>query len=134
GGPIIKNKLFFFVNAEFNKTVRPGPDKVAATPGQPFGSASYVARPTAAFLDGVSDYLSTTYGYNTGRYQEYSNNENNDKLFARIDWNIADDHKINFRYSQVESKVPAPVSTSISGANIPGGTIVGNRLDINALN
>lgn len=132
GGPIIKNKLFFFLNMEQQKTTQPGPSKVAATPGQPFGSASYVARPTADSMNLISNYLRDTYGYETGPYQGYSNLSNNDKLFGRIDWNINENHKVNFRYSQVESKNPSQVSTSTSNSGITfsGST---NRQSINAL-
>ncbi|GHE34153.1 TonB-dependent receptor [Sphingobacterium griseoflavum] len=134
GGPIIKDKLFFFLNTEFNKTVRPGPDKVASIPGvREFGSSSFVARPSEEFLNEVSSYLRNTYGYETGPYQGYSNDENNDKIFARIDWNIADNHKLNFRYSQVQAKSPVAISSSVSGANIPSGIVSGNRTGINAL-
>lgn len=132
GGPIIKNKLFFFLNMEQQKTLQPGPSKVAATPGAPFGSASYVARPTADSLNMISKYLQDTYGYATGPYQGYSNQSNNDKLFGRIDWNINNNHKVNFRYSQVESKVPSMVSTSTSNSGISfSGTT--NRQSMNAL-
>ncbi len=133
GGPIIKNKLFFFVNLEQEKTVEPGPTKVAATTGMPFGSASYIARPRATFLDSVSKYLQDTYGYETGPYQGYSNDKNNDKFFARIDWNIAQNHKINFRYSSVKSKSPSLVSTSVSGSGLSTPASANNRQSINAL-
>lgn len=117
GGPILKNKLFFFVNIEQMKQTEPGPAKVAATPSQPFGQPN-VARPRASFLDSVSAYLKEKYGYETGPYQGYSNKSNNDKLFARVDWNIASDHKINFRYSQVKDKSPRQASTSTSNSGI----------------
>ncbi|MGF1924051.1 MAG: carboxypeptidase regulatory-like domain-containing protein, partial [Bacteroidia bacterium] len=67
GGPIIKNKLFFFVNGEFNKEASPGQSKIAATPNLPFLPANpNVARPTAAFLDGVKSYLISKYNYDPG--------------------------------------------------------------------
>lgn len=117
GGPIIKDKLFFFVNAEFNKEVRPGQNRTAATPFVPFGSNSNVARPTSSELDMISNYLINTYGYDPGIYQGYSNLTNNDKLLARLDWNISNNHRFNVRYNQVESKSPSFVSTSTTGTN-----------------
>lgn len=132
GGPIIKNKLFFFFNIEQQKQTQPGPSKVAATPGAPFGSASYVARPTMDSMNMISKYLRDTYGYETGPYQGYSNESNNDKLFARIDWNINDNHKVSFRYSQVKSKSPSQVSTSTSNSGITFSS-ANNRQSINAL-
>lgn len=132
GGPVIKDKLFFFVNLEQNKTTEPGPTKVAATASNPFGSANYIARPTASFLDEVSKYLSDTYNYQTGPYQGYSNKSFNDKLFARVDWNIANNHKLNVRYNQVQSSEPRTVSSSTSGSNVSFAG-ANNRLSNNAL-
>lgn len=117
GGPIVKNKLFFFVNVEQNKVVTPGPAKTASIDGS-FGGT--VARPTAAFLDEVSSYLKSTYNYETGPYQGYSNDEYNDKFFVRLDWNISDNHKLNARYSQVNSAYPANLSSSTGGSGITG--------------
>ncbi len=134
GGPIIKNKLFFFANIERMKTTEPGPAKVAATPGQPFvaGGSSFIARPRATFLDTVSNFLRNTYGYETGPYQGYSNESYNNKLFGRIDWNIAQNHKINIRYSQVESETPSSISSSTTGSNVSFSS-ANNRISSNAL-
>jgi hypothetical protein len=129
GGPIIKNKLFFFVNMEKRKTVEPGPTKVASANGVENSNLN-IARPSAAFMDQVSSYLSSTYGYETGPYQGYSNDSNNDKLFARLDWNISSKHKFNVRYSQVESKSPVGLNQSTSGS---GYSAVDTRTSIYAM-
>lgn len=129
GGPIIKNKLFFFVNFEKKKTVEPGPTKVASSNGVENATLN-IARPSESFMNGVSSYLATKYGYETGPYQGYSNDSNNDKLFARLDWNINSKHKFNIRYSQVESKSPNPVSTSTSNS---GFSATDNRASIYAM-
>lgn len=135
GGPIIKNKLFFFLNMEQQKTIQPGPSKVASSASMPFGAAttpSYVARPTVDSMNLISKYLKDTYGYETGPYQGYSNQSDNMKFFGRIDWNINDNHKVNFRYSQVESKVPNQVSTSTTNSGISFSNTT-NRQSSNAL-
>lgn len=121
GGPIIKNKLFFFVNAEFKKTLSPGQVNIASSPANPINSGSIVTRPSESFLNEVHDHLLTKYGYEAGTYQAYSFNSNNDKLFARLDWNISKNHRVNVRYNQVKSKSPSPMSNSItnSGLNYP---------------
>lgn len=116
GGPIIKNKLFFFVNAELGKEVRPGQLNTAATATNPFNPSTNpnVARPLASDLDAYSSYLASTYGYETGPYQGYDFISNNNKFLARIDWNINNNHRLSMRYSQVESKNPNFPSTSRS--------------------
>jgi hypothetical protein len=116
GGPILKNKLFFFINAETGKTVSPGQGNVAATPDRPHDPATdpNVARPTAAELDAISSYLRTTYGYETGPYEGYDFESENTRITGRLDWNISPKHRFSVRYSQVESKSPSFVSTSRS--------------------
>ncbi|HEU5293075.1 MAG TPA: TonB-dependent receptor [Cyclobacteriaceae bacterium] len=118
GGPILKNKLFFFVNYEQTNETRPGQLQVAATPARPFDPTNDpgVSRPLASDLDMMSQYLKDTYGYNTGPYQGYDNETNSNKFTARLDWNINSNHRINVRYSQVESKSPSFPSTSTSGS------------------
>jgi hypothetical protein len=117
GGPIIKNKLFFFLNYETENQPRQIQDLVAATPSMPFGQANpNVARPTAAEMDAISQYLRDTYGYETGPYDNYSTEIKRTKMLARIDWNISPKHRMNVRYSQVEGSSPSPTSTSTSGS------------------
>ncbi|MGC4234313.1 MAG: TonB-dependent receptor [Niabella sp.] len=119
GGPIIKNKLFFFVNFEQLKQTEPGPSKIAREPGTVWSSSNTnIARPSSDTMTMISNYLRDKYGYETGPYQGYSNKSNNDKLFARLDWNIATGHKINVRYSQVEYKTPSLLSPSTTNQGI----------------
>jgi hypothetical protein len=114
GGPIIKNKLFFFINAEMEKNTIPGPSRVASTPDSPPDYANNIARPTVADMDMISAYLKDTYGYITGPYQGYSQKSPGNKFLARIDWNINKNNKFNIRYSYQASKTPSYPSTSVS--------------------
>lgn len=120
GGPIIKNKLFFFFNYEQTNETRPGQLQIAATPERPFDPSNdpNVSRPWASELDAISQYLKDEYGYETGPYQGYDNESNSNKFTARVDWNINQNHRINVRYSQVESKSPSFPSTSVSGSGL----------------
>ncbi|MBC7757847.1 MAG: TonB-dependent receptor [Phormidesmis sp. FL-bin-119] len=116
GGPIIKNKLFFFANLERQDQVTPGSTRIAARPGAPFGgSNNNVVRPTAGELDVIKNYLINTYGYDPGVYEGFSNQSNNYKFLARLDWNINKNHRFNIRYNQVESKSPFNTSGSTTG-------------------
>ncbi len=114
GGPIIKNKLFFFVSYEQEKQQVPGPTRVASSPSNPPNYPNNVARPTVQMMDSISKYLSDTYGYQTGPYQNYNNESPGKKLLARIDWNINQNHKFNLRYSYSAAKNPNYPSTSVS--------------------
>lgn len=132
GGPIIRNKLFFFFNYETDNQPRQLQTNVAATSSAPFGSSPNVARPTRDSLDLISDYLKTNYGYVTGPYDNYVLNYTHTKFLGRLDWNISNNHHLSIRYSQVESQTPNPPSTSTSGSNFSIASSL-NRQSINSL-
>jgi hypothetical protein len=114
GGPIIKNKLFFFLNYEKEKTTVTGPTRVASTPDSPPDYNNNIARPTVEDMDKISAYLRDTYGYETGPYQGYSFQSPSEKFLVRLDWNINKNHKFNIRYSSMVRKDPNYPSTSVS--------------------
>lgn len=130
GGPIIKNKLFFFLNYETENQPKQVSTRVAATPSAP-ANGSNIARPTASDLDSFSSYLRTKYGYETGAYQGYSTEITRKKFLARLDWNISKNHRLNLRYNQVEGGEPNPPSTSRSP--FTAFTNGAGRTDANAL-
>jgi outer membrane receptor protein involved in Fe transport len=132
GGPIIKNKLFFFVNYETDNQPKQIQSRFAATATAPYTSASNIARPTATELDEISSYLKTKYDYDTGPYDNYSTEIERTKFVARIDWNVNSKHKFNVRYSQVEGFEPTAPSTSTTGTGNSFTSGFG-RTDINAL-
>ena len=113
GGPIIKNKLFFFGNFEKSKYVFPGNTWVANR-GQATGGN--VARTTATDLDAVKNYLITNYQYDPGAYENYADEYANEdtKFLVRLDWNISAKHKLMVRYNQV-------IGTSDQGTNASSG-------------
>lgn len=103
GGPIIKNKLFFFVNAESVKTPgqvvnwRPSEDGVA-------NLDLSLSRTSIADMELVRNHLIDNYGYDPGSYSDYPADQTNKKLLARIDWNINDDNKLSLRYNYVKNQ------------------------------
>ncbi len=131
GGPIIKNKLFFFFNYETEQQPKPIQSRFASSATAPFGSATNIARPTTTELDMISNYLLTNYGYITGPYDNYTTESYKHKILGRLDWNISSKHRMNIRYSQVESSEPFPVSTSRSPMS--SYTFGQGRTDNNAL-
>ena len=115
GGPIIKNKLFFFVNAEMSKI----PSVVNRWRGSEDGVAvpdDYISRTTLADLEAVSNYVSNKYGYNTGSWTSFPADEDNKKILARIDWNINQKHHLALRYNYTINNVwNSPNGTSMDG-------------------
>ena len=115
GGPIVKDKLFFFVNFEYQSDVDPGQTHFARnSEDDEFGGATQYNRPTVEKMEEISNYLQKTYGYNPGRYQNYSASTPDYKLLARLDWNITDKDKFNIRYSMVKNKYSSTPSSSIN--------------------
>ena len=132
GGPIIKNKLFFFLNYETEEQPKTIQTRFAATASAPFGSAPNIARPTADSLNYIRNYLLTNYGYETGPFDNYTPSIIRKKVMGRIDWNISPKNRFNIRYSQVEGGEPNSISNSVGGTgltNVTGQT----RIDNNAL-
>ena len=118
GGPIIKNKLFFFVNGEYTWDTVPGPSKVAGSGSgrvdENFAVGGTSVRPTQSFMEEVKKYLSDTYGYDPGRYQGYSFSTPDWKAMARLDWIINDYNKLNVRFSHTHTVNSNNPSSSIS--------------------
>jgi hypothetical protein len=110
GGPIIKNKLFFFGNFEHENEVFPGVTWVANRPG----ATGNVSRTTAADLDRVRQHLINTYDYDPGTYENYANEFANtsSRFLARLDWNITDNHRFTVRYNYAEGTSDQTVSSN----------------------
>ena len=103
GGPIIKNKLFFFVNGEYE--VRPG--QVVTWRPSENGVANtdlMLSRTSASDMERVKQHLISKYGYDPGSYNDYPADESNRKLLARIDWNINDANKLSVRYNYTKNQ------------------------------
>lgn len=115
GGPIIKNKLFFFVNAETVKVPgqvvnwRPSEDGVA-------NLDLSLSRTSIADMELVRNHLLDNYGYDPGSYSDYPADETNKKLLARIDWNINDDNKLSLRYNYVKNQGWNPTNGNSNNA------------------
>lgn len=124
GGAIIKNKLFFFVNGEYQDNVQAGPSGIArsgandewSTNGivhRPFENTTTVGGRTFVGMNNISQYLSEKYNYNPGRYQGYSLETPSYKIMGRLDWNINNNNnKINFRFTHTHSKYSSNPSSS----------------------
>ena len=115
GGPILRDKLFYFVNFEYQSDIDPGQTHFAReSEDDEFGGGTQYNRPTVADMDMMKDYLKSKFNYDPGRYQNYSASTPDYKLLARLDWNINDNNKFNIRYSLVKNKYSTSPSSSIN--------------------
>ena len=122
GGPIIKNKLFFFVNGEMAKIPTVANRWRGSDADNPADANNYISRTTTADLQAVSDYVKQRYGYNTGSWTSFPADENNYKLLARLDWNITDKHHLALRYNFTKNNVwNSPNATSMDGGTRMSG-------------
>ncbi|MBO4659325.1 MAG: TonB-dependent receptor [Prevotella sp.] len=121
GGPIIKNKLFFFVNGEMIKT----PTISSSWRGSENGVedvARSLSRTTLADLRTISEFVKNKYGYDTGSWTSFPADESNYKLLARLDWNITDKHHLALRYNYTKNTIwNAPNATSMDGGTRMAG-------------
>jgi outer membrane receptor for ferrienterochelin and colicin len=117
GGPIVKNKLFFFVNGEYSKI----PTIVNRWQGSTNGVAdpdNYISRTKLSDLQRVSEFVKSRYGYDTGSWTDFPADEKNMKILARLDWNISNQHKLALRYNYTQNNV----WNSPNGSSMDGGT------------
>jgi len=93
GGPIVTDKLFFFVNGEVGRR------------DQPITNISLTQGPanTEELAKTFESTLRNQYGYNPGTYQSFTSEQPSNKLFARFDWNIAPNHKLTLRHNYVDA-------------------------------
>ncbi|MES2266130.1 MAG: carboxypeptidase regulatory-like domain-containing protein [Bacteroidota bacterium] len=116
GGPIIKNKLFFFGNFEKESSTTPG---IAFSPTGGSGNGT-VSNTTVTQLQQVSDYLRTKYGYETGKFDNFDAfNPKNTKYLIKLDWNINDKNKLTVKYSHLNATSDQTVNAGSTPNNAP---------------
>ena len=115
GGPIIKNKLFFFANGEMSKKPTIANRWRASTDGKA-DPENFISRTTESDLKRVSDFVKSKYGYETGSYTDFPADESNSKLLVRLDWNITEKHRLALRYNYTKNTLwNPPNATSMDG-------------------
>lgn len=102
GGPIIKNRLHFFVAGEFNRNATP--------------STNYPGSGNAALTLDQAETISQRYesltGYDGGGYGENNVLEITGSAVARIDWNINRENHLTLRYNMLYADADASSNTA----------------------
>ena len=121
GGPIVKNKLFFFVNYEYVNTPTIANRWRGSEDGKEDAN-NYISRTKLSDLQKVSDFVKDKYGYDTGSYTNFPADESNQKILARIDWNINEKNHLAVRYNYTLNRGwNAPNKTSMDGGTRASG-------------
>ncbi len=135
GGPIIKDKLFFFVNAEQVNLEGPAAGAVNLWTASEDGvadPANNVTRVKRSDLEAVRNHLMNQWGYDPGRYQGYADGKSSTiSWLARVDWNINNDHKLAVRVNSTENEIPF-LTNGTSGA-FPRASNAYSRVSQNAI-
>ena len=94
GGPIIKNKLFYFVSAEKQQDTRP----------QPFDATKYTGNTKGQAVYDLRDYVKTKYNYDIGDFVDNPEEVKADRFTVKLDWNISNKHRLSLshRYTNGE--------------------------------
>jgi hypothetical protein len=99
-GPIIKNKLFFYLNGELDRQETP----ITYTTDNSLAKA--------ATLQGISDFLNQQLNYSPGSYNLAKYNTQADRLTARLDWNVNSKNALSLKYYHLKSFTTNKPSTS----------------------
>ncbi len=112
GGPVVRDRLFFFASFEDDRRAEPGTTFLANTGSQPAGGN--VTRVLESDLVRLQQYLATNFQYQTGPYAGYTNATPSRRFIGKLDWNASERHKASLRYIQLDSKSDNLVSNSNS--------------------
>ena len=125
-GPVIPNKLFFFTSFENENTLQPGTTYRANKGGEPVGGN--ITRVLESDLIGLSSFLRTNFGYDTGPFQAYDHEIPATRFLFRFDYNFDDRNKVSLRYTHLDSQ------TDVLASNSSSLGFGGRRSSTNALN
>ena len=93
GGPIKKDKAFFFINYERQDDITP----------QPFNVGNYVGDSNESDLEALRQHLISTYDYDPGVYNQNDFTLESDKLTAKLDFNIGKNHKLSLKHNYTKA-------------------------------
>ena len=118
GGPVIKDKLFFFVNAEYEHAPAPIHQWRYSTDGKG-DNANLISRVTEADMQRFATDLREIYGWDPGSWTDFSGNNDGHRFLARLDWNVSPHHHLMLRYNFSDTKGDRNVSGNVLGVQGP---------------
>jgi len=113
GGPIIKDKLFFFVNAEVQREQEP----------RPFESDIYNGDSSIAEINTLRNNIINTFGYNPGGYENTITELNSEKFTIKLDYNLDDKNTITAKHNYVKGESISPSQSNNRNINFSNAGI-----------
>ena len=117
GGPIIKNKLFFFANYEEDKRTDLGQSWL---PNRGTGAIneSVVLESDLMAVQGALSAL----GYDTGSYEGFTHDANSSKGIFKLDWNVNDNNQLAIIYNWLDASKDKPAHPTALGFRGPNAS------------
>ncbi len=112
GFPIIKNKLFGFINVEKQKDERPQPFDPSSYRGSAIGDGTLVQ---------LINHLKSNYGYDPGQYQNNPDLIDRINLNTRFDYNMDSKNKLTLTYRLTDVERVNPGRSSANTINFNNG-------------
>ena len=129
GGPIIKDKLFFFANFESDDRDDAGSNWVPSTGGSPTGNQSRVTLSDMQAVQGIlsqvvigQDAQGNNIFYNPGAIQGFTHKSESIKGIFKLDWNINDNNRLSFIYNFLDASKEKPAHPTALGFRGPSAT------------
>jgi hypothetical protein len=98
GGPIIKDKLFFFVNSDKFEKAEPGVWGAAGS-----GTLREVDGVSLENANRIIDIAKNVYNYDAGTATGLQNSLLDEDLLVKLDWNINDSHRATYTHQTSEN-------------------------------
>ncbi|MFC4873249.1 hypothetical protein [Negadavirga shengliensis] len=112
GGPIVKDKLFFFISGESERRSDPNSPFIANAPGR---TGANVTRVLKSEMDELRGFMINNFGYDPGLYEDYNLATESDKFLIKRDYNISTTHKLSARFNTLLSSRERPVAITSLG-------------------
>ena len=113
GGPIWRDRVFFFVNWEDFESDIDGRDPRFSTP---------LEQAILSRLQQYSQAAGRTINWGAPVTSRTSNISKDEKINAKVDWQVNDDHRLTIRYTTTEGEVPQFGNFGTGGTNLNGAT------------
>jgi outer membrane receptor for ferrienterochelin and colicin len=122
GGPIIKDKLFFFVNADVLRSEEPQPfgvsdeELLSATNGRLSVTGTDDDNEVES-LEEIRNFVERNTGYEPGGFRTRNTTLDSEKILAKLDYNLSENHRLTARYFYTGSENTDQFQSTADGIN-----------------